>query len=67
MARLGCLGAGRGGRDAPRAGPHPQVRGIRNLIVPFVAFGDAYNSFPFLLWLWGGGAALLALGGLIAH
>ena len=43
------------------------MRGIRNLILPFVAFGDAYNSFPFLLWIWGGGIALIALGALLAH
>ena len=42
-------------------------RGIRNLILPFVAFGDAYNSFPFLLWVWGGGIALVALGALLTH
>lgn len=23
------------------------LRGIRNLILPFVVFGNAYNSFPF--------------------
>jgi hypothetical protein len=42
-------------------------RGIRNLIVPFVAFGDAYNSYPFLLWIWGGGVAFIALGALLVH
>lgn len=42
-------------------------RGIRNLIVPFVAFGDAYNSFPILVWMWGGGAGLIALGGLFVY
>jgi hypothetical protein len=43
------------------------LRGIRNLILPFVAFGDAYNSFPFLLWVWGGGIALVALGAVFTH
>jgi hypothetical protein len=43
------------------------LRGIRNLILPFVAFGDAYNSFPFLLWIWGGGVAIVALGALLAR
>jgi uncharacterized membrane protein YphA (DoxX/SURF4 family) len=43
------------------------MRGIRNLIIPFVAFGDAYNSFPFLLWIYGGGVALIALGALLTH
>jgi hypothetical protein len=43
------------------------LRGIRNLILPFVAFGDAYNSFPFLLWVWGGGIALVALGAILTH
>ena len=43
------------------------MRGIRNLILPFVAFGDAYNSFPFLLWIWGGGIALVAVGALLTH
>jgi hypothetical protein len=43
------------------------MRGIRNLIVPFVAFGDAYNSFPFLLWIWGGGIASVAIGALLTH
>jgi hypothetical protein len=42
-------------------------RGIRNLIVPFLGFGDAYNQFPPLLWLWGGGIALVALGALLTH
>jgi len=42
-------------------------RGIRNLIVPFVAFGDAYNSCPFLLWIWGGGIASIALGAVLTH
>jgi len=42
-------------------------RGIRNLIVPFVGFGDAYNQFPRLLWLWGGGIALVALGALLTR
>ncbi len=42
-------------------------RGIRNLIIPFVAFGDAYNSYPFLLWIWGGGIAGVALGALLTH
>ena len=43
------------------------LRGIRNLILPFVAFGDAYNSFPFLLWIWAGGIGLVALGALFAR
>ncbi|PYI94331.1 MAG: hypothetical protein DME97_02420 [Verrucomicrobia bacterium] len=42
-------------------------RGIRNLILPFVAFGDAYNRFPQLLWVWGGGIAFIALGALLTH
>ncbi len=42
-------------------------RGIRNLIVPFVAFGDAYNEYPFLLWVWGVGIGLIALGALLTH
>jgi hypothetical protein len=42
-------------------------RGVRNLILPFVAFGDAYNRFPKLLWAWGGGVALIAVGALLTH
>ncbi len=42
-------------------------RGIRNMIVPFVAFGDAYNQFPRLLWLWGGGIALVCIGALLTR
>ena len=42
-------------------------RGIRNLILPFVAFGDAYNSYPFLLWISGGGIAGVALGALLTN
>ena len=42
-------------------------RGIRNLILPFVAFGNAYNSYPFLLWIWGGGIAGVVLGSLLTH
>jgi hypothetical protein len=42
-------------------------RGIRNLILPFVAFGDAYNSYPFLLWVWAGGIAGIVLGALLTH
>lgn len=42
-------------------------RGIRNLILPFVGFGDAYNSFPFLVWMWLGGVALVAAGALLTH
>ena len=42
-------------------------RGIRNIIVPFVAFGDAYNQVPSLLWLWGGGVGLLSLGALLTR
>jgi hypothetical protein len=42
-------------------------RGVRNLILPFVAFGDAYNQFPHLLWVWGGGIGLIAVGALLAH
>ncbi len=43
------------------------MRGIRNLVLPFVAFGDAYNSFPILLWIYGAGIALIALGALLTH
>ena len=42
-------------------------RGIRNLILPFVAFGDAYNSYPWLLFVWGGGIAGVVLGSLLTH
>jgi len=42
-------------------------RGIRNLIVPFVAFGDAYNQFPHILWVWGGGIGFIAIGALLTH
>ena len=42
-------------------------RGVRNLIVPFVAFGDAYNRFPRLLAVWGGGIALIMVGALLTR
>ena len=41
------------------------LRGIRNLIIPFVAFGDAMRRFPILLWFWGGGIAGIAIGSLL--
>jgi hypothetical protein len=37
-------------------------RGIRNLIFPFLGFGDAMRRFHFLIWLWGGGIAGIVLG-----
>jgi len=41
------------------------LRGIRNLIIPFVAFGDAMRRFPILLWFWGGGIAGIVIGCLL--
>jgi hypothetical protein len=37
-------------------------RGIRNLIFPFLGFGDAMRRFHFLIWLWSGGIAGIVLG-----
>lgn len=40
-------------------------RGIRNFFFPFLGFGDAMRRFHFLIWLWGGGIAGIAIGSLI--
>jgi hypothetical protein len=38
-------------------------RGFRNFLFPILGFGDAMRRFHWLIWLWGGGIALIALGG----
>ena len=38
------------------------LRGIRNLIIPCVGFGDAMHRFPIFIWLSGGGIAAVVLG-----
>jgi hypothetical protein len=39
-------------------------RGIRNLILPVLGFGDAMRRFHFLIWLWGGDIAAIVIGAL---
>ncbi len=41
------------------------MRGIINLIVPFMGLRDAMRRFNFLIWLWGGGVAAIVLGELL--
>ena len=38
------------------------ARGVRNLFLPFLGFGDARRRFHFLIWLWGGGIAAILIG-----
>ena len=36
--------------------------GLLSLIFPFIGFGVAMRRFPWLIWLWGGGIALIVIG-----
>jgi len=38
------------------------MRGIRNLVIPCLGFGDAMHRFPIFVWLWGGGIASIVVG-----
>ena len=38
------------------------ARGVRNLFLPFLGFGDARRRYHFLVWLCGGGIAALLIG-----
>ena len=40
-------------------------RGLLSLLFPFIGFGVAMRRFPWLIWLWGGGFAFLALGAIL--
>lgn len=40
-------------------------RGIRNLLFPFLGFTDAIRRFHFLIWIWGGGIAAIAIGSIL--
>ena len=37
-------------------------RGLLSLVVPGLGFGTALRHFPRLIWLWGGGIALMVVG-----
>jgi len=39
-------------------------RGLLSLFFPFLGFGVAMRRFPWLIWLWAGGIALIVLGSL---
>ncbi len=38
------------------------VRGLLSLVFPFIGFGVAMRRFPWLIWMWGGGIALIVIG-----
>lgn len=40
-------------------------RGLLTLLFPFLGFGVAMRRFPWLIWLWVGGIALVAAGAIL--
>ena len=40
-------------------------RGLLSLVFPFIGFGVAMRRFPWLIWLWGGGTALIVIGAVL--
>ena len=41
-------------------------RGLLSLVFPFIGFGVAMRRFPWIIWLWLGGVALVVLGGVLS-
>lgn len=40
-------------------------RGLLSLVFPFIGFGVAIQRFPWIIWLWGGGIALIVVGAVL--